>query len=368
MEQNNFNPYVNGTDGKASQGGAYYNPPQYEYAYNGGYQYNSFIQKQYEQAQMIKDQKSQLRKISFGLGCAVIAYIVIQLVASMVLLRVDYGSGTLYDLYQDNAIFSYAFNILFISILAVAVPFGFVALINRKKYRHSIIPSKKTDFSNTLIWICFGMGCCVVANIVTNLFISFLETKFGITLTQGETAAPDSLAACILDIIGIAVVPAVCEEFAMRCCSLQLLRNYGKGFAVVAVSVVFGLLHGNVIQFVFAFLVGLTLAYITIKTDSIAPAIFVHMLNNGMSAFSDTLKYITGNSELNITGVMFAFWFSVGLISFIYLAVKKQLKIEKEENDCLLGTGQKISSFLFPGMIIPFLILIFMTAQTVHRG
>lgn len=69
----------------------------------------------------------------------------------------------------------------------------------------------------------------------------------------------------------------------MRCCCVQLLRKYGNGFAVLSISIVFGLLHGNVIQFVFAFLVGLILGYITVKTDSVVPAILVHALNNGMS-------------------------------------------------------------------------------------
>lgn len=69
----------------------------------------------------------------------------------------------------------------------------------------------------------------------------------------------------MIALIGTAIVPAICEEFAMRCCCVQLLRKYGNGFAVLSISIVFGLLHGNVIQFVFAFLVGLILGYITVK-------------------------------------------------------------------------------------------------------
>lgn len=94
----------------------------------------------------------------------------------------------------------------------------------------------------------------------------------------------------------------------MRCCALGLLKNYGKAFGVVSVSVVFGLLHGNVIQFIFAFLVGLVLAYITIKTESIIPAMCIHALNNGMSAVSDTVNYAAGK-EVNVTVGFFAFGF-----------------------------------------------------------
>ena len=210
------------------------------------------------------------------------------------------------------------------------------------------------------------MGICVIANAATSYLVAFLKTV-GITLTQGDVSNPNSVFECMLNIIGIAIVPAICEEFAMRCCSLGLLKNYGKAFGVVAVSVVFGLLHGNVIQFVFAFLVGLVLAYVTIKTDSIIPAMCIHALNNGMSAVSDTVNFVAGK-EINITAALFGFWLLVGIIATVYLGIKHKLTLPKENGDCVLTTGEKISSFLFPGMIIPFLLLIVMTAQTVKIG
>lgn len=49
----------------------------------------------------------------------------------------------------------------------------------------------------------------------------------------------------------------------MRCCALGIVKKYGKAFGVVAVSIVFGLIHGNIIQFIFATLVGLILGYVT---------------------------------------------------------------------------------------------------------
>ena len=241
-----------------------------------------------------------------------------------------------------------------------------VALINKKKYKTPIVPTKSLKFVDAVIWICFGMGICVIANAATSYLVAFLKTV-GITLTQGDVSNPNSVFECVLNIIGIAIVPAICEEFAMRCCSLGLLKNYGKAFGVVAVSVVFGLLHGNVIQFVFAFLVGLVLAYVTIKTDSIIPAMCIHALNNGMSAVSDTVNFIAGK-EINITAALFGFWLLLGVIATVYLGIKHKLTLPKENSDCVLTTGEKISSFLFPGMIIPFLLLIVMTAQTVKIG
>lgn len=340
---------------------------QYYYNPNFNEQQSEYMRRQIERDNIAKKQKSELKKISSWLGGAIILYLVLQVIVSFAMAKITTASGqTLYDIYQTSASFSYAVNILFISILSVAAPFGLVALINRKKYRTPIVPTKSLKFGEAVIWICFGMGVCVIANAATSYLVAFLKTV-GITLTQGEVANPASVLDCILDIVGIAIVPAICEEFAMRCCSLGLLKNYGKAFGVVAVSVVFGLLHGNVIQFIFAFLVGLVLAYVTIKTDSIIPAMCIHALNNGMSAVSDTVNFVAGK-EINITTALFAFWLIVGIVAAIYLGVKHQLTIPKDDGTCVLTTGEKISSFLFPGMIVPFLLLIIMTAQTVKIG
>lgn len=328
---------------------------------------NDFMKAQFERNEKANAQKRELRKVSCFLGGAVILYLVVQLFMSLILTKTTLSNGTnLYALYQSNASFSYAVNILFISILAVAVPFGIVALINKKKYRTPIVPTKSLNFFDALVWVCFGMGLCIIANAGTSYLVTFLK-NVGVTLTQGETATPNSIFDCILDIIGIAIVPAICEEFAMRCCSLGLLKNYGKAFGVVAVSIVFGLLHGNVIQFIFAFLVGLVLAYITIKTESIIPAMCIHAFNNGMSAINDTVNFVAGK-EVNITVALFVFWLVVGISAAIYLAIKHKLTLPKDDSDCVLSTAQKINAFLFPGMILPFIILIIMTATTVHIG
>lgn len=326
---------------------------------------NEQMRRMYERQQRENTEKRELRKISSALGIAIIAYLVIQTAASVLIL----GRSDLSKLYSSNAVFQYAFNVIFVSVLSVAVPFGIVALFNKKKYRHPIVPNMPIKASKTFAWVCFGMGSCILANIIVNYAVTLLKTVFKINLTQGESLSPDSVFACIMEIIALAVIPAVCEEFAMRCCSLQLLRKYGIGFSVFAVSIVFGLLHGNVIQFMFAFIIGLVLAYVTVKTDSIVPAIFIHMLNNGMSAVQDIVKYALGEKISDNTLVaMFIFWVAAGIIAAVYLLIKKEFRRASKDNGSVLTFGQKLGSFLFPGMVVPFLILIIITCTTVSIG
>lgn len=343
--------------------------PQYYYdPFNNGSNqntsYNEQIQRMYEREQRKKVEKRELRKIGLALGTAVVAYILLQTAVSLGLMKLD-----MYSLYNESPVFQYAFNVIFVSVLSVAVPFGVVALFNRKKYSGPVIPNKPIKASKCFAWVCCGMGCCIVVNMAVNYIVAFLKSAFNIKLTQGESLSPDSAFSCVMEVIALAVIPALCEEFAMRCCSLQLLKKYGSGFAVLAVSMVFGLLHGNVIQFLFAFAVGAVLAYVTIKTESIVPAILIHMLNNGMSAVQDIFKYALGEKASNYAIVaMFIFWVVAGILAAVYLFFKKEFKGFNDTDTSVLTNGEKMSAFLFPGMIVPFFILIAMTAQTVSIG
>lgn len=314
--------------------------------------------------QQQKKEKHEIRMISLGMGCAIIAYLVIQTI--MASLLPIFG---LRDVYQNNAVFQYAFNILGVSFASVAVPFGIMALVNKKNYTGSVIPNSPIKASRLFLWTAFGMSCCIVSNIAISFFVIFVKNLTGIELKQGDMLEPSSAFDCVMIVIGLAIIPAICEEFAMRCCSLQLLKKYGKGFGVFAVSVVFGLLHGNVVQFIFAFIMGLVLGLATIKTNSIAPAVLIHAFNNGVSALQYILKYASGNKVAdNAVTAIYIFWFVAGVLSGAYLLFKKEFKADKSvENKSVLTLGQRIGAFLFPCQIVPFIILIVLTAMSIKK-
>jgi hypothetical protein len=211
------------------------------------------------------------------------------------------------------------------------------------------------------------MLCCVAANFITNGVIELFKL-FGYKLTQPEYNDPSSIIECIALVFSTAIAPAVCEEFAMRCCTMGALRKYGKGFAVFAVSIVFGLIHQNVIQFVFAFLLGLVFGYITVVTDSVIPAMFIHGLNNGISVVYDILKYASGKNIAEfVVPFFYLVWAALGVYGMIYLIVKKELRIKspkKIKEPYALAFWEKLLCLL-PGFVLPIGILIYSTTQTI---
>ena len=189
----------------------YYNP------FGSGSGVNEAMHRELQKQQMIKNEKHEIRMISLTMGCAIVAYIIIQAVVSGALLTFD-----LYDLYLNNALFQYSFSIIGVSFAAVAVPFGVMALINKKKYTSPLIPNKVLKPQKVLAWICFGMLCCCISQVVVSFIVTFFQTFLGLELQSSEVTEPDSVFSSVMCLISLAIIPALCEEFAMRCCSLQL--------------------------------------------------------------------------------------------------------------------------------------------------
>lgn len=356
--QNGYQQYSNGYSPYYNNGNAQYQP-----GYNNQEYYRQNL---YYQAKA-KEERREIRKIGNMMGLCVIAFIAVQLISSALLLSND----ALYDLYSTSSVFQNSFGIIFVELLAVAAPFGVMALINKNKYETPLIPNQRLKFSSLCLWVGFGMLCCVAADYIV-AFMMTVSESMGYELTQGENPDPENAFACIITALATAVVPAVCEEFAMRCCSLGLLKKYGKALGVVGVSLVFGLLHGNLIQFVFATLVGLILGFVTVKTDSVVPAVLIHAFNNGMSVLTLIVEYCFGTDASNYSGTaVFVFWIVAGIVSTVILAVKHQLSFKLDAPQATpFGntTAKKLGAFLSsPVLILSSLYLIFSVLLSIQK-
>ena len=73
------------------------------------------------------------------------------------------------------------------------------------------------------------------------------------------------------------IAPAA-EELLFRRLLLRRLRPYGERFALVASALCFGLFHGNLNQFFYAFLLGLVLAELALSTGCLWQAVLLHAL------------------------------------------------------------------------------------------
>ena len=88
----------------------------------------------------------------------------------------------------------------------------------------------------------------------------------------------------LLSMLTVAVMPAMFEEFSHRGMLLSGFSKISSMKAVVLSGLLFGLMHLNINQFFYAFVVGMLLATVALITRSIWPSVIIHFINNGFSA------------------------------------------------------------------------------------
>lgn len=141
-----------------------------------------------------------------------------------------------------------------------------------------------------VVLISFGLGIlCFFVNVaVSSLFngiLGFTGYRFG---SSGEVdESYYSTANFFLQIILVAVLPGICEEFLHRGIVLQGIKHIGFKKAILISSLLFSLLHFNIQQCAYAFVIGLVLGFVSVVAKNIWPAIIIHFTNNFISTYLD---------------------------------------------------------------------------------
>lgn len=103
-------------------------------------------------------------------------------------------------------------------------------------------------------------------------------------------------------ILLVALVGPVVEELFFRgAIERALLRKYKPWVAIVVSGLIFGIVHMNPAQVVFASLAGMLLGWLYWRTRSLIPCMVVHVLNNSFSVWS-TLTFPEADSLRDVMG------------------------------------------------------------------
>ena len=136
--------------------------------------------------------------------------------------------------------------------------------------------------SNAFLIIFAGVAC-VLAFAMVN---TFAATFMGLTEPEEIFKLPNEFSSdssIVLQFIAIAIVPALCEELLFRGVILSNLMPYGKATAIIISSLLFGLMHANFYQFLYATVAGLIMGCAYVLTESIWCPVLIHFINNTVS-------------------------------------------------------------------------------------
>lgn len=300
---------------------------------------------------MIREAKHGLRKTANALCWTLLAAMF--LISGFVYLSRQYlaavgfqgGDRTFQGMTPVLYYLSYAMAYL----MGIAVPVLLYFAIRRIPLEEAL-PFQRAGALKTAACVFFGAAVCMLANIPANV-VSNVQKAFGFSGDLPEMPLNDDPRVLVLYVVTIAVIPPIVEELLFRGMILQSLRRYGDGFAVVASAILFGLYHGNFIQMVFAFIAGLAMALVVVRTGSLWTSVLIHLINNGVSVGLQMVQRYAGeNVAARVNTLVMGVMLLLGLAAVIWLSVKDKHFFRSDAHDPVLRLSEKLGAvFSNPG-------------------
>ncbi len=303
------------------------------------------------------EERRQIKKTGNLIGGSVLIMLgvsgVLSLLLTLILGFLGFSSENIYNILKDAAV-NKAFQIA-ASALLFTLPFILVFKCSGYKIRE-LVNFDKPDKKLVIPLFLMGISFCAFSNIAVSVSSSLFQS-FGINYEVDFGEDPKGLFGFLLTLIATAVIPPLVEEFACRGLILGVLRKFGDGFAIITSSIVFGLLHGNFEQIPFAFLVGLVLAYITVKSGSLWIAVAVHAFNNLIAVIFTSLEAVIPQTVGNVCYTfLLVILMLLGLLSLI-LFKKNNISYSIEKSETKANEKQKYKWFFGSAAIIIFIVI-----------
>lgn len=240
-----------------------------------------------------------------------------------------------------------------ISFLMISLPFFVIG----KAMGVSVIreiPFKKIE--KGIFWpiVLLGVGFCLFSSFAV-AFGGQIFDVVGLEFPEIDYKMPKGPLGILISVLSIAFFPAFIEEFSLRGIVLGFLRRHSSTLAIIGSALVFGFMHASTEQIVFAFFVGLILGFITVKTESLWPAITIHFINNLISVMSSYLSEI--NDEISSILLVIVFTLAVLASVFAILVLSKKEDFFKLCETSEIPVAQKLRWFLTAPTIIISVIL-----------
>lgn len=209
----------------------------------------------------------------------------------------------------------------------------------------------KTKTNPWFIVICvvLGVSLCLLTDKFITMFAVGLQ-QIGLKINTSLSIPLDCFGNYVLALFVIALLPALTEELIYRGIILNGLRSFGKWPAILMSSLAFCLMHLNVGQFPFTFLLGIVLGYVMFETSCLWLCMILHFVNNATVLTGMYIAQGSGMPQITalyaveaivlflvaIAVIVFAFW----LIKLIKQKNKKQT-IEQNEKNELMQKSEK---------------------------
>jgi membrane protease YdiL (CAAX protease family) len=224
-----------------------------------------------------------------------------------------------------------------------------LTVVNKAMCRSDFFILLSCFMSVQLVYLLVSMGAEVLFN------------QFGYTLHNAiESAGSESRTISMF--LYASVFGPIVEEIIFRGLVMRGLERYGKQLAIIVSSIIFGVYHGNLVQGVFAFFVGIVLGYVAMEY-SIKWAIVLHVINNCL--FNDLLSYaVSGFNDSTQTIIVMSMIGFFGLCTLIVFLIKRKEIAAFFKVNKAFGLKHALTSL---GMVFYFVIMFLISLTGIEK-
>ena len=211
-------------------------------------------------------------------------------------------------------------GLIFASIICIIV------FVVYKKLNKETLDIKKIEGDRAIFSIGFGL----VLNVAISLVLALLSSL----IPQSATDALDTSLSIALNgnffvlILGTGILVPIMEEIIFRHGMHKTISQSNIIVGYIVSALVFGIMHGNIIQGAYAAILGFIFAVVLTKTDNIWYPILMHMAINSSSTIA-----------MQVIDVMPELTFMV-LMAIIGLAIVIPMLFRKNIRDMFIGENK----------------------------
>lgn len=247
--------------------------------------------------------------LSYGLG-----FLVIQLILWLMgMLNPDADGASISEYIRGSSM------LVSVNMLVYVVCNVGIAMLGMKwagiKYT-SLVRTNDFGFGRAVQYCMIGILLWTISlYIITGM--SDVFSKYGIDIVPDMSGVGNTFLGKTVELVYACMIAPITEELFFRGVLLRTLAKSNQRFVVFASALFFGLVHGNLQQFVLAVLIGIFLAHITLKHGSIIPSIIVHIFVNSVSSIIGELAEI----DLVVSVICYLVLLAAALLGMILLLV-----------------------------------------------
>lgn len=271
--------------------------------------------------------------------------------------------------FQHREIYSGMFITQYILIFA-----PMVLLVGFKKYSFKTVFRLNKITLNQIILAILIIICSYPIALFFNYIMIVIISIFG-EIQQSPLPIPENTAMFLKSLFLFAITPGICEEVMFRGVMFSAYEKMGAKKAILITALLFGVFHFNIQNFLAPTFLGILIAYMVYKTNSIYTGVIAHATNNVIAL---VLLKSVGNQNIDTqaittvgqTQVLLLGLISIGVISiFAILIVYNLIKLlnkasEKSNIDNLDYIKKEKIGILH---IIPIIIIITIFIYSVFR-